>query len=53
MMVGQNIGRITSKLNIEWIDYKNLINHWNPMPALEAWGSTENLSQSFNGDRTE
>lgn len=27
--------------------------YWNPMPALEAWGSTENLSQSFNVDRTE
>lgn len=27
--------------------------YWNPMPALEAWGSTENLNQLFNVDRTE
>ena len=27
--------------------------YWNPMPALEAWGSTENLSQSFNAGCTE
>lgn len=27
--------------------------YWNPMPALEAWGSTENLNQSFNVDRLE
>ncbi len=27
--------------------------YWNPIPALEAWGSTENLNQSFKVDRME
>ncbi|BAZ08291.1 hypothetical protein NIES4071_00960 [Calothrix sp. NIES-4071] len=24
--------------------------YWNPIPALEAWGSIENLNQSFNAE---
>lgn len=24
--------------------------YWNPVPALEAWGGTQNLRQSFNAD---
>jgi ketosteroid isomerase-like protein len=24
--------------------------YWNPIPALEAWGGTQNLRQSFNAD---
>jgi uncharacterized protein len=24
--------------------------YWNPIPALEAWGSTQNLHQSFNAE---
>lgn len=24
--------------------------YWNPIPALEVWGSPENLQQSFNAE---
>lgn len=27
--------------------------YWNPVPALEAWGGTQNLRQSFNADSVE
>ncbi|MDF5714831.1 MAG: PhzA/PhzB family protein [Rhizonema sp. NSF051] len=27
--------------------------YWNPMSALKAWGSTQNLCQSFNADDAE
>ncbi len=27
--------------------------YWNPIPALEAWGSTQSLQQSFNVGKTE
>ncbi|MEH2425478.1 MAG: nuclear transport factor 2 family protein [Nostoc sp.] len=27
--------------------------YWNPVPALEAWGGTQNLHQSFNVDSAE